>query len=403
MARRLRRSARPASRAVNQSDCDRATRPTVADLHAALDAIAPFELAAEWDNVGLLAGRRDSRVGRALLAIDLTDAVAREALARRTSALVLYHPPIFKGIRSVSDRAEAPTTMLAELLAARIAVFALHTALDAAAGGTNDVLLDAFDVRERMPLEPALRTEQHCKLVVFVPAAEVDRLRAALAAAGAGVIGHYGECSFALSGRGSFRGDASSNPTIGQRGVLEQVDEVRLEMIAPRRRIGEIVQALYKSHSYEEPAFDLYPLHEVVGRGAVGMGRVGVLRRPTNGRRLVERLARVADISLARVVCGLNRTFRSVTTAAGSFGVRSFCDPDSLVITGEFKHHDALELLKRGVTAIALGHDVSERPVLVRVRDRLQTALPGVEFTIAMSDLPPLTCLSQWVPPGPTR
>ena len=65
-------------------------------------------------------------MNRVLLAIDLTDAVAREAIARRVSALVLYHPPIFKGIRRISARAEAPTTLLPELLAARVAIFALR-------------------------------------------------------------------------------------------------------------------------------------------------------------------------------------------------------------------------------------------------------------------------------------
>jgi hypothetical protein len=231
------------------------------------------------------------------------------------------------------------------------------------------------------------------KLAVFVPADEVERLRAALSDAGAGVIGRYNACSFELRGRGSFRGDETTSPTIGRRGRLERVDEVRLEMVAPRSRIGEIVRALYANHTYEEPAFDLYPLHELAGRGRAGMGRVGVLSRPTSGRRLARQLARIVDTSTATVVGELGRSFRRVTAAAGSFGVHGFRDPDSLVITGEFKHHDALELLKRGVTAIALGHDASERPVLPRVRDRLRQALPGVTIEIARSDRPPLVRL----------
>src|SRR5512140_1804848 len=114
----------------------------VANVLAALNEIAPFELAAEWDNVGLLAGRPEWPARRGLLAIDLTDAVAREALAMGAELLVLYHPPIFKGIRAVTPAATGPTTLLPDLLAARTALIALHTALDAAVGGTNDVLLD---------------------------------------------------------------------------------------------------------------------------------------------------------------------------------------------------------------------------------------------------------------------
>src|SRR5437870_1585878 len=114
----------------------------VDDVLAAVNEIAPPGLAAAWDNVGLLAGQLEWPGQRALLAIDLTDAVAREALRSRTDVLVVYHPPIFRGVRRISQQAESPTGMLPELLAARTSILAMHTALDAAGGGTNDVLLD---------------------------------------------------------------------------------------------------------------------------------------------------------------------------------------------------------------------------------------------------------------------
>ena len=366
-------------------------RPVVQDVFAALDELAPFEYAAEWDNVGLLAGAPEAPAGRVLLAIDLTDAVAREVLRRNVNTLVVYHPPIFKGIRTVTASAAAPTTLLAELLAARVAIIALHTALDAAAGGTNDVLLDAFDVVERYPLEPLVREDRHYKLVVFVPAAEADKLRGALSAAGAGAIGHYTECSFELAGRGTFRGDETTNPTIGRKLVLEHADEIRLEMVVPRARLGPVVRALYATHSYEEPAFDVYPLCEAVGRGMVGMGRVGVLKRAQRGHVLLRALAKRVDMAGAAVVGGVRRRFRSVTAAAGSFGVATLRDPESLVLTGEFKHHDALELLRRGVTAVHLGHWASERPVLDVVAAHLARRVRGVRVAIARADRAPLS------------
>ncbi len=365
------------------------TGATVADVHAALDALAPFSLAAEWDNVGLLAGWMDAPARRALLAIDLTDAVAAEALDKSIDTLVLYHPPIFKGIRSITDQATAPTRHLPDLLAARVSLLATHTALDAAAGGTNDVLLDAFDVAHRFPLDPMVRSDASYKLVVFAPPAEVAQLRGALSTAGAGVIGHYSECSYELAGRGTFRGDETTNPTVGQKLRLEYADETRLEMIVPRRRLGEVVRVLYAAHSYEEPAFDLYPVHEPVGRAAVGMGRVGMLRKAQAGRTLLARLRERVDLSCATVVGDLRRKFASITAAAGAFGVAAFRDPDSLVITGEFKHHDALELCKRGVTAVHVGHWASEQPVLERIRSHLKKVVRGLTVNIARSDRAP--------------
>lgn len=369
-------------------------RATVAELHAALHAMAPFDYAAEWDNVGLLAGRRAAFVRRVGVALDLTDAVAQEALRARPDALVLYHPPIFKGIRTVTAGAHAPTTLLPELLGAGVALLALHTALDAAPGGTNDLLLDAFDVTERYPLEPLVRGGRLLKLVVFVPGAEADRLRTALSAAGAGVIGHYDECSYMLAGEGTFRGDATTNPTIGTRQQLEHVAETRLEMIVPQARVGAVVRALYAAHSYEEPAFDLYPLQEVAGRGAAGLGRVGVLRRPLRGTQLVAQLGRVVDLATTLVVGNLKRRFERVVAAAGAYGVERFTAPDTLVITGEFKHHDALALLKRGVTALHLGHDASERPVLRYLQQRLKQALPQLDVFISRAGRPPLVPLN---------
>ncbi len=358
---------------------------TAGAVLAELDRIAPFAHAEEWDNVGLLVGRPEWRASRALLAIDLTDDVAREALRKKADLLVLYHPPIFKGIKTVTPNAAAPTTLLPDLLAARTSLIALHTALDVAPGGTNDVLLNAFDITERHPLETELTENAQYKLVVIVPPAEVGGLRTALSAAGAGVIGHYTECSYTLEGRGSFRGDETTTPTIGRKQVLEYVDETRLEMVVPRARLGEVVRVLYHTHSYEEPAFDVYPLHEVSGRGAVGKGRVGVLRKRQRGIALLRQLSTIVDLRGASVVCDLKRTFESVTVAAGAYGVRSFRDPSSLVVTGEFKHHDALELERRGVTAIHLGHYASERPVLEVLLRRLRRALHGVKLEVARS------------------
>ena len=97
-------------------------------------------------------------------------------------------------------------------------------------------------------------------------------------------------------------------------------------MIVPRRRIAEVVRTVYAMHSYEEPAFDLYPLHQVAGRGAVGMGRIGKLKKPQRGTMLLRRLAGTVDLSIATTVGDLKRSFRSVTAAAGAFGVTRYRD-----------------------------------------------------------------------------
>lgn len=375
-------------------------RPLVRDLLRAVEAVAPLRLAADWDNVGLIAGRPEWPARTVLAAIDLTDAVARQALRARADALLLYHPPIFKGVKRITPNAEAPTSLLPDLLAARMSLIAVHTALDAAAGGTNDVLLDAFDIVERYPLSHLMIESLSYKLVVFAPPADVERLRAALSAAGAGVIGAYSECSFALEGSGSFRGSETTNPVIGRKGRLEFVDETRVEMVVPRAAIGPVVRALYAAHRYEEPAFDLYPVHSLAQRANAGMGRVGVLRKPQPGGALLAALAKIADLSRATKVGEIERRFTSVTAAAGAFGVSHFTNADSLVLTGEFKHHDALELVKRGVSAVHMGHDASERPGLRTLVDRMKSLLPATRLTLAAADVSPFQPLAIAAPRG---
>lgn len=365
----------------------------VSDLLAVLDRIAPFSGAAEWDNVGLLAGDRSRTADPIITALDLSDAVAAEILDCRARTAVLYHPPIFKPIARITPDAPGPTSRLADLLAAGVSLVAVHTALDAAIGGTNDVLLDAFAPASRLPLTPLLRAGRQCKLVVFAPRELVEPLRAALSQAGAGRIGHYSECSFETSGQGTFRGDSDTQPSVGRAGALERVDEQRLEMVVPTERLGDVIRRLHAVHTYEEPAYDVIPLHSLDGRGAAGMGRIGRLARPRSGRELVRQLRSRVDLSTAQVVGTLDREFSSVTAAAGSFGVHAFRDADSLVLTGEFKHHDALDLLRRGVTAIALGHYASERPALESLAARL--ADEGFEVQVAASDCSPLRRLER--------
>jgi hypothetical protein len=100
------------------------------------------------------------------------------------------------------------------------------------------------------------------KVVVFVPWAAFDVVRAAMARAGAGVIGAYDWCSFAARGRGTFRGGEGAAPAVGRAGRLEEVDEWRLEMAAAGDVVEAVVAAMKAAHPYEEVAYDVYRLED---------------------------------------------------------------------------------------------------------------------------------------------
>ncbi len=120
----------------------------LSELLPTLDQIAPLKFAESWDNVGLLAGNRESTVKRVLLTIDLTKAVAGEAIAWKADLIVAYHPPIFKPLKRLDF-----TSPLGMVLTKGIAIYSHHTALDVADGGTNDILADAVEMTGRRPLK----------------------------------------------------------------------------------------------------------------------------------------------------------------------------------------------------------------------------------------------------------
>jgi hypothetical protein len=98
------------------------------------------------------------------------------------------------------------------------------------------------------------------KLVVFVPSDALDAVRDAVFAAGAGRIGAYERCSWHTLGTGTFRPLEGADPTIGEVGREERVEEMRLETVFPEDRHEAVVTALRAAHPYEEPAFDVYAL-----------------------------------------------------------------------------------------------------------------------------------------------
>src|SRR5690606_35515457 len=98
------------------------------------------------------------------------------------------------------------------------------------------------------------------KLVVYVPRTHVDVVRASLFEAGAGQIGDYDQCSYNTAGYGTFRPLSGANPTIGQIGEQERVEETKIEVIFPVQLERKILVAMFASHPYEEVAYHIINL-----------------------------------------------------------------------------------------------------------------------------------------------
>ncbi len=115
---------------------------TIQEIYQFLAELAPTHLAAEWDNVGLLvdAGVAPSGI---LFALDITPEVVNEAAALNCHMIVSHHPVIFKPLAKISTQDVA-----FQLMSKKISAICMHTNLDAADGGVNDVLASLFDLQE---------------------------------------------------------------------------------------------------------------------------------------------------------------------------------------------------------------------------------------------------------------
>lgn len=98
------------------------------------------------------------------------------------------------------------------------------------------------------------------KLVIYTPLTHAEAIRQILGEQGAGHIGNYDFCSFSMKGVGRFRPLEGANPTLGQVGKIEKVEEERIETVCREKGLEKILIAVRAAHPYEEPAIDVYPL-----------------------------------------------------------------------------------------------------------------------------------------------
>ena len=362
----------------------------VKDVTQQIEKIVPLGLAQEWDNVGLLIGDAEKNVRKILLTIDITEDVLAEAKRLKTDMILSYHPVIWDGLKKINSRGS--TSVVYELIRSGLAVFTIHTALDAVEGGVNDGLAQIVGIKNAKPIGDYVNSPSgdNYKLVVFVPAESAKKVADAVFAAGAGHIGNYSNCGFSTQGQGTFLPLEGAHPTIGKRGTLEKVSELRFETIVPADRLAKVITAMLNAHPYEVPAYDIFKLAEEANR--FGLGRIGTLEKPMQLSKIVAKIKRDTGAKAIGVIGPQKRFIRTAAVCAGSCGkiINSIITQKAdLYVTGEIKHHQALAAQEAGLTCLCLSHTVSERFILKKLARQLQKSLPAVTISISKKDYDP--------------
>ena len=351
--------------------------PTLSSIVDLLHGWYPPATADSWDAVGLVAGDPEQPVSKVMFAVDPVLPVAREAAEWGAQLLVVHHPLFLKGVHGVARTTPKGRT-LGALQDAGCALLTAHTNADQAVGGVSEALAMALGLTDLQPIT-AVGNESLDKLTTYVPVADADGVRHALAKAGAGVIGDYDSASFSTPGEGRFRPLQGANPTIGEVGALEVVDEVRIECVLARAARPEVVAAMLAAHPYEEPAYDVVELADS-GTAATGSGRIGTVEETT-----LEGFARKVAGALPATAHGVRvggdptRVVRRVAVCggAGDFLLDAVRRTDADVyVTSDLRHHPASEFLEQGGPALVdVAHWAAEWTWLPVVAAKVTDAL----------------------------
>ena len=106
------------------------------EIYAFLDEKYPFSDQEKWDNSGLLVENMSMSCSRVLLSLDVTSEAVFEARRKRADLVISHHPVIFDPLKKIERN-----NPVFHLIYGGIAAICMHTNLDIAIGGTNDVIL----------------------------------------------------------------------------------------------------------------------------------------------------------------------------------------------------------------------------------------------------------------------
>ncbi len=330
----------------------------VQDVINYLEELAPLAYAEDFDNVGLLVGNKNEKITGVLVTLDTLETVVEEAIKEKCNLIVSFHPIIFKGLKKITGKTYVERVVL-KAIKHDIAIYSMHTALDNAMQGVNNMICDQLNLTNKRILIPQSETIK--KLTTYVPKDEAKALRTDLFNVGAGDIGNYSDCSFNVEGYGTFNGNDSSNPTKGKKGIPHEEIETKVSITFAKHLESKIIKTLFESHSYEEVAYEITTLENK--NQNIGMGMIGELEVPLQDIDFLNHLKVKMDTPMVRHSSFLNKPIKKVAVLGGSgsfaIGAAKASGADAFV-TADLKYHDFFSA-ENHILLADIGHYESEQ------------------------------------------
>ena len=355
---------------------------SVKDLCTFLDREVPLSFQESWDNSGLQVLAANDEISSALLTVDVTEEVLDEAVTLGCGLIISHHPLIFHPLKRLTGSTPAER-IAAKAISTGVSIYSAHTSLDSVNGGISWKMAEKLSLRNVKVLVPL--KGKLMKLVTYVPDLHVTKVRDAIFEAGAGVVGNYDCCSFSTGGHGTFRGNESSNPFVGEKGKLHTEQETRIETIFPSALKEKILKALLMAHPYEEVAYDIYLLENE--HPSAGMGCIGEIDDALTEMEFVLRLSEVFNARGLRYSELGGRHVKRVALCGGagsSFINEAVKAGADAFVTGDLKYHDFLDA--RGRILLAdIGHFEGEKYTTEILHDLIIKKFPT--FALRFSEI----------------
>ncbi len=338
-----------------------------------LEEWAPKGIAWEKDNVGLQVGDPKIKIKNIFLSLDLNEEVIEAALKENCNLIITHHPVLYYPLKNLDFSKNRIARMIKMLIINNIALYSAHTNLDFTKYGVSYQLAKKLQLKKIRFLKNL--SENQFKIAVFVPASHVNKVAEAIHQSGGGIIGEYSHCSFRSKGMGIFKGSTDSNPSIGNKGVLESVEEIKLEVLVDKWKLEQVILSLRKTHPYEEIAYDIYPLHNY--NINYGIGAIGELNEEMNVNDFLSFISSKLKLSMIRYTKNDKKKIKSVAVCGGSCGelldeaIKLNADA---FITADLKYHTFQDAVGK-IFLIDAGHYETEVPVLDEIKSRLEKLL----------------------------
>ena len=328
------------------------------ELTSYLDSIVPLAFQESYDNSGLQVGLADKEISSALITLDVTEEIIDEAISYKCNVLVSHHPLIFNGIKSLTGKTFTEK-ILYKAVKHDIAIYSAHTNLDVLGNGVSRKMAEKLGLEKISILSPS--KNMLLKLITYIPESHLEKVRNALFDAGAGVIGNYDQCGFAVPGTGSFRGNEYTKPFLGEKGKIHFEKEIRFETILFSHLKDKVIQALLEVHPYEEVAFDLYSLENT--NVEIGSGCIGSFPHPMLEDEFLKYVSLVFDAKGIRYSALTGKPVKKIALCGGAgasllnLAISSGAD---VFLTADLKYHDFFKTENK-ILLVDTGHFESEK------------------------------------------